>query len=150
MMRRLSLAGSALAIGALLMLVRPANAAEGPKPGLWKVVTHVTREGATAPPDSHTSCVTADQMKDPGQSIMPQPASPEEKCTRTQYEWTGRKLSWQIECSGQMNMKGGGKINFDTPEHYSGEITSTGSVNGHDFNSTIALDGQRVGDCPSK
>ena len=81
---------------------------------------------------------------------MPQPASPEEKCTRTQYEWTGRKLSWQIECSGQMNMKGGGKINFDTPEHYSGEITSTGSVNGHDFNSTIALDGQRVGDCPSK
>ena len=53
MMRRLSLAGSALAIGALIMLVRPANATEGPKPGLWKVITHVTREGATparAPP----------------------------------------------------------------------------------------------------
>jgi Protein of unknown function (DUF3617) len=148
MMRRPRPAASALAIGALLTLAPTANSAQGPKPGMWKVVTHVTRDGATMPPDSHTSCVTADQMKDPGQSIMPHQASPDEKCTRTQYEWTGSKLSWQIECSGQMNLKGAGKINFDRPERYSGEITSAGSVNGHDFNSTIVLEGQRVGDCP--
>lgn len=148
MMRRYRLVASTLAIGALLTLAPLAYSAEGPKPGMWKVVTHVTRDGTATPPDSHTSCVTADQMKDPGQSIMPHQASPEEKCTRTQYEWTGSKLSWQIECTGQMNLKGAGKINFDTPEHYKGEITSNGSVNGHDFNSTIVLDGQRVADCP--
>ena len=147
MMRRLTLAGSALVIGVLLAFAPVANSAQGPKPGMWKVVTHVTRDGTATPPDSHTSCVTAEQMKDPGQSIMPHQASPEEKCTRTQYEWTGTRLSWQIECTGQMNLKGGGKIVFDTPEHYSGQITSNGSVNGHDFNSTIVLDGQRVGDC---
>lgn len=148
MVRRLRLVASALAIGALLTLAPLARAAEGPKPGMWKIVTRVTRDGAATPPDSHMSCVTADQMKDPGQSIMPHQASPEEKCTRTQYEWNGSKLRWQIECSGQMNLKGAGKIDFDTPEHYNGEITSSGAVNGHDFNSTIVLEGQRIGDCP--
>jgi hypothetical protein len=80
--------------------------------------------------------------------LMPQPSSSEEKCVRTHYEWTGSKLNWQMECSGRMAMKGSGAINFSTPVHYTGKITSTGSVNGHDFTSTILLDGQRIGDCP--
>ena len=87
-------------------------------------------------------------MKDPGKSLMPQPPSPEEKCTRTQYEWTGSKLSSQIQSSGPMVMNGGGHIDFDTTDHYRGKITSAGSVNGHDFTSTILLAGHRLGTCP--
>lgn len=129
-----------------LGLVQRADAA--PKPGLWKVVTHISRNGATSPPDTHTSCVTAAQMKDPGKTIMPQQSSADEKCSRKHYEWTGSKLSWQIQCSGPLTMKGGGNILFDTPEHYLGKITSVGSINGQGFNSAILLEGQRVGDCP--
>jgi Protein of unknown function (DUF3617) len=135
-------AGMSISLG----LVQRADAA--PKPGLWKVVTHISRNGANSPPDTHTSCVTAEQMKDPGRTIMPQQSSADEKCNRTHYEWTGSKLSWQIQCTGPLTMKGGGNILFDTPEHYIGKITSVGSIRGQGFTSTILLEGQRVGDCP--
>jgi hypothetical protein len=146
--RLAGLAASAVALAALFALSPHANAAEGPRPGLWKVTTRVSRDGATSQPDSHTSCVTADQLKDPSKSLTPPQSSPEEKCTRTQYEWTGSKLSWRIECNGRMAMKGGGIIDFDSPEHYTGKITSAGSFNGHDFDSTIMIEGERLGVCP--
>jgi hypothetical protein len=139
---------SVLAAAMLISLGIAQRADAAPKPGLWKVVTHISRNGATSPPDTHTSCVTADQMKDPGKTIMPQQSSANEKCNRTHYEWTGSKLSWQIQCTGPLAMKGGGNILFDTPEHYVGKITSVGAINGQGFTSTILLEGQRVGDCP--
>jgi Protein of unknown function (DUF3617) len=141
-------AAPALAIAAMLALAAYADAAAGPRPGLWKVTTRVSREGVTSEPNSQSSCVTADQMKDPSRSLMP-PQSPDEKCTRTQYEWTGSKLTWRIQCNGRMATSGGGDIDFDTPEHYHDKITSSGSVNGHDFASTILLEGERVGECPN-
>jgi hypothetical protein len=137
-----------LAASMLISIGLAQRADAAPKPGLWKVVTHISRNGATSPPDTHTSCVTAEQMKDPGKTIMPQQSSANEKCNRTHYEWTGSKLSWQIQCTGPLAMKGGGNILFDTPEHYVGKITSVGAINGQGFTSTILLEGQRVGDCP--
>ena len=107
-------AAPALAIAAMLALAAYADAAAGPRPGLWKVTTRVSREGVTSEPNSQSSCVTADQMKDPSRSLMP-PQSPDEKCTRTQYEWTGSKLTWRIQCNGRMATSGGGDIDFDTP-----------------------------------
>jgi hypothetical protein len=148
MTRSFALATRAITAAMFLAVAPCTYAADGPQPGMWKVMTRVIRDGTTTKSDSHTSCVTADQIKDPGKSLMPQPSSSEEKCVRTHYEWTGSKLNWQMECSGRMAMKGSGAINFSTPEHYTGKITSTGSVNGHDFTSTILLDGQRIGDCP--
>ena len=124
------------------------DAAEGPRAGLWKVTTRVSREGTVSAPSSQTNCVTADQMKDPSKSLMP-PNTAEEQCTRTQYQWTGTVLNWRMQCSGNMAMSGTGDITFDTPEHYRGSITTTGSVNGSDFTSTILLEGGRVGDCPN-
>ncbi len=147
MTRSLNLA--MLTLAAALVFAFAARAEAAPKPGMWKVVTHVTRNGVAAPPDSHTSCVTADQMKDPGKTIMPPQSSANEKCTRSHYEWTGTKLNWQVLCRGPLTMKGGGNIIFDRPDHYVGKITSAGTVNGQDFNSTILLEGKRVGDCPS-
>ncbi len=138
----------AVAIAMLLALAAPAHAADGPRPGLWKVTTHVVRDGVTSDPDTQSNCVTADQVKDPSKSLMP-PDSPDEKCTRTQYQWTGSKLTWSMVCNGRMALTGGGDLDFDSPEHYRGKITSTGSFNGHDFTSTIVLEGQRVGDCPN-
>ena len=138
----------ALAIAALTASATLAGAAAGPRPGMWKVTTRVNREGATSEPNSQTNCVTVAQMKDPGQSLMP-PDTADEKCTRTHYEWTGAKLNWRMQCSGKMAMSGGGDIVFDTPEHYRGKITTTGSINGHDFTSTIMLEGERVGECPN-
>jgi hypothetical protein len=123
-------------------------AADGPRPGLWKVTTHVVRDGVSSDPDTQSNCVTADQVKDPSKALMP-PDSPDEKCTRTQYEWTGSKLKWSMVCSGRMALTGGGDLDFDSPEHYRGKITSTGSFSGHDFTSTIVLEGERVGDCPN-
>ena len=138
----------ALVIAALIASATLAGAADGPRPGMWKVTTRVNREGTTSEPNSQTNCVTAAQMKDPGQSLMP-PDTADEKCTRTHYEWTGAKLNWRMQCSGKMAMSGGGDIVFDTPEHYRGKITTTGSINGHDFTSTIMLEGERVGECPN-
>jgi Protein of unknown function (DUF3617) len=108
----------------------------------------VQRAGATSEPKSHTECVTDDQLKDPSQSIAAPPSTADEKCSRTAYEWTGSKLSWKMECSGKATISGGGKIVFDTPEHYSGTMNSDGSFEGHTFDSTILIDGTRVGECP--
>jgi hypothetical protein len=119
-----------------------------PKPGLWKVVTHVTRNGVESPPNSRTSCVTADQMKDPGKTIMPPQSSANEKCKRSHYEWDGSRLSWEVECRGPLTMNGGGNIVFDLPEHYVGKITSSGTFNGQAFNSIIFIEGERLGECP--
>ena len=136
------------AIVALLATASLTAAASGPRPGLWKVSTHVVRDGVSSDPDTQSNCVTPDQVKDPSKSLMP-PDSPDEKCVRTQYEWTGSKLTWSMVCSGRMALTGGGDLEFDSPEHYRGNITSTGSYEGREFTSTIVLDGQRVGDCPS-
>jgi hypothetical protein len=137
-----------LVITALIASAKLAQAADEPRPGLWKVTTRVSREGAISAPSSQTNCVTADQMKDPSKSLIP-PDTAEEKCIRTQYQWTGTVLNWRMQCSGKIAMSGGGDIAFDTPEHYRGKITTTGSVNGHDFTSAIMLEGERVGECPN-
>jgi hypothetical protein len=142
--------GFAMLTFAIAIVVAFAPRAEAaPKPGLWKVVTHVTRNGVSSPPNSHTSCVTAEQMKDPGKTIMPPQSSANEKCKRSHYEWTGTKLSWQVECRGPLTMNGGGNIIFDLPEHYVGKITSAGTINGQPFNSAIFIEGERLGDCPN-
>jgi Protein of unknown function (DUF3617) len=138
----------ALAIAAILAISARADAAAGPRPGLWKVTTRLDRDGSVSPPNTQTNCVTADQIKDPSKSLMP-PDSPEEKCTRTSYSWTGTRLIWRLQCSGKMPISGSGDINFDSPEHYRGKITSSGSLNGRPFVSTIMLEGTRVGQCPN-
>jgi Protein of unknown function (DUF3617) len=136
-----------VALAAILVISAQGAAVAGPRPGLWKVTTRLDHDGTMSAPDTQTNCVTAEQIKDPGKSLMP-PDSPEEKCKRTKYDWTGDRLSWSLQCSGQMAISGNGEIDFDTPEHYRGKITSTGAVNGHPFVSTIMLEGQRVGECP--
>lgn len=129
-----------------IALATTAAYAEGPRAGLWKVTTRVSRNGVMANQDSQTNCVTADQIKDPSKSLMP-PDSPGEHCVRTSYTWTGTRLDWQMKCSGDMEITGGGNIVFDSPEHYRGNITTSGSFNGNQFTSTISLDGKRVGEC---
>jgi hypothetical protein len=136
-----------LILAALTLSATLAAAGSGPRPGLWKVTTRVSHEGTTSEPNSQTNCVTAEQMKDPSKSLMP-PDTADEKCTRTQYQWTGTILNWRMQCSGKIAMSGGGDITFDNPDHYRGKIATTGSVNGHEFTSTIMLEGERVGECP--
>lgn len=147
MSRRIARIGIAAGL-VLITLAASARAADGPRPGLWKVTTKVSRDGVVSANDAQTNCVTAEQVRDPSKSLMP-PDSPGERCVRTSYEWTGSKLTWQMRCDGQMAMTGGGNIVFDSPEHYRGNITTNGSINGHPFTSTIMLDGTRVGECPS-
>jgi hypothetical protein len=129
-----------------LLLALPAQAADMPQPGLWKqTVTSITNGQITAQ-RADERCLTTEQFATLEKSFAPEEGG---TCTRTvPREWTGRKLSWSIACTLPIKMENSGSFEFDTPTHYTGEITVKMIVpGGVDMLSQTRLEGQRVSDC---
>ena len=48
----------------------------------------------------------------------------------------------------QMTMDVAGTFTFDTPQHYSAEVTTKGSIAGQSMETRVTIDAERVGECP--
>jgi hypothetical protein len=125
----------------------PAFAA-GLEPGYWKIVSTPVVNGATAPPQTKMLCLAADEAADLDKLFSPRMATVNSDCERAENELTATSLKWRLKCTGQMTMDVAGAFTFDTPQHYSAEVTTKGSIAGQSMETRVTIDAERVGECP--
>jgi hypothetical protein len=138
----------AVAIAILSLLPgRSASAAGGIQPGLWKVTSSPQIGGAAAPPQVKTRCLTADEASDVDKTFSPAHRTENSTCERVEHELAGTRLTWRLQCTGQMSMEVAGAFDFDTPRHYTAVVTSNAEIGGQKMSTRVTIEGERVGEC---
>jgi hypothetical protein len=134
------LAASCLAIG-------PA-AADGITPGEWKLTESIVMNGNKMPAQPRTRCLSPEQAGDTAKTFSPEYQTVGSGCERTEFSSSATTLRWRMRCTGQMDMDVSGAFVFDTPKHYTATIVSKGAIAGREVvNSTVAIEGEHIGDC---
>lgn len=124
---------AAATIGVLVLAPVRADA-----PGvLWQTSSQMVMEGLpfSPPPTSLKVCT-------PAVWTRPPPGG-DPTCVNTNFQRTGNKVTWAMQCSGDMPMTGTGEITFDTPGSYKGAITATAEG----MTILIKLSGTKLGTC---
>jgi hypothetical protein len=134
--------------GLLAFAAVPSHAEDGIKPGLWKVTTVAINNGMKIPPQERMRCLTAEQASNIAETFSPKFGGVNSDCERTGYEKTEQKMTWHLECKGQLNMDVVGEFWFDSSIHYTATVATKGSMAGQQIlNSVSALEGEYVGEC---
>jgi len=137
-----------LASCALALWSAPVAADDLIAPGQWKVTTNTVINGAPMPPQIKARCLTSEQTGDIGKTFGPAMTTVNSACERTEYDVTGRKLKWRLQCKGQIDMDVAGEFNFDSPSHYEATVITKGWMAGVLTNDVkTGLEGERVGEC---
>jgi uncharacterized protein DUF3617 len=125
------------------------TADDGIQPGLWKITTAVVNNGMRVPPQTNTRCLTAEQAVDLADTFSPRFGGVNTQCERTQYEKSGQKLKWRLECRGQFNMDSAAEFTFFSSLRYTATIATKGWMGDQQVvDSQVALEGEFVGACP--
>jgi len=136
------LAGSLLAAGS-------ADAADAVKPGQWTITTRVLMNGTTMPPEVKTRCLTAEQAADPARTFSPEVASVNTACERLDQKLDRGRLTWHMQCRGQIDIDVEGEFNFDSPERYAATVRTKAFMAGRQVaDSSAAIEGVHSGACP--
>ena len=123
-------------------------AADGIQPGLWKITTAVLNNGMQMPPQTSTRCLSAEQAGDLADTFSPRFGGMNTTCQRTQYEKSERKLTWRLECRGQLNMDSTAEFIFASPLRYTAVISTKGWMGNQQIVDTqVTLEGEFVGAC---
>lgn len=125
-------AASALA----LLALAPAQATD--PPGVqWETTSQMVMPGLPfAPRPNKLTICTRPEWTSP-------PPGGDPSCVNSNFQRTGNKVTWSMQCGGQMPMTGTGEITFDTPNSYTGAITATADG----MTLTINLSGKKIGTC---
>ena len=131
-----SQSGVALGGTLLLLVLAPARA---DAPGvLWQSTSQVVMEGMpfSPPPNTVKFCAARD-------SSQPPPSPPGQTCTVSNQQRSGNKVTWDTQCTGEMETTGHGEITYDSPDSYTGVIEMSAEGVGMKIN----LTGKKIGDC---
>lgn len=104
---------------------------------LWQTTSQMVMEGLPFSPPPNTVKVCT-----PVVWTRPPPGG-DPTCVNTNFQRTGNKVTWAMQCSGDMPMTGTGEITFDTPSSYKGAITATAEG----MTILIKLSGTKLGTC---
>jgi Protein of unknown function (DUF3617) len=116
--------------------------------GQWKVTTNTIMNGAATPPQVKAKCLTPEQTGDIGKTFGPEIGTVNSNCERSEYDASGRKLKWHLQCKGQIDMDVSGSFDFDSPQHYTATVTARGWMAGQLMSDVkTQLEGERVGPC---
>lgn len=110
-------------------------------PGLWKIISRVVHHGQVGKPTVAWHCV--DEGADPWVEFADRTAPPQPQCQRADEHRRSTALDWSLSCPGQSASIGKGRIDFDSPEHF------TGSVTMQDQGEVIRVEGKRYAACTS-
>ena len=145
-MKHLALFAAPLAMTLLPISALAANSIE---PGLWKITSTVVNNGVKSPPHTSTRCLSAAQANDLADTFSPRFGGVNTSCKRTQYAKSERKLTWHLECRGQLNMDSAGEFAFFSPLRYTATISTKGWMGNQQIADTqVTLEGEFVGACP--
>ena len=126
----------ATASAMVLLALAPAHA---DAPGvLWESTSQMVMEGLPFSPRPNTVkfCAAAD-------SSQPPPPPPGQNCTVSNTQREGSKVTWDTQCTGEMEMTGHGEITYDSADSYTGEIKFTAEG----MTMTTKLSGKKIGEC---
>jgi hypothetical protein len=119
------------------------------QPGLWKLSNQSVTGGKIQPASTSTRCITPQDIPAHKWMFLLDTAASDTTCTRTVFNATSNTIDWRFACSGQAPRTTEGSIRFDTPEHYTGTVSTKGT----EANANLALgavihtDGKWVGAC---
>jgi hypothetical protein len=125
------------AAGTLLLLIFTPARADAPGV-LWESTSQMVMEGMpfSPPPNKVKFCAAAD-------SSQPPPSPPGQNCTVSNMQREGSKVTWDTQCTGEMDMTGHGEITYDGTDAYAGEI----NMSAEGVNMKITLSGKKLGEC---
>ena len=113
--------------------------ARADSPGvLWQSTSQMTMEGMpfTPPPNTIKFCAARD-------SNQPPPPPPGQTCTVSNMQRSGNKVTWDTQCTGEMDTTGHGEITYDSDDSYTGVI----ELAAEGVSMKINLTGKKIGDC---
>jgi len=139
---------AAAAVALVPLLGCSALAADGPRSGLWQIVSKAVMQGSAMPDQTKTRCLTTDDLQDIEKTFMPRYGTQNGTCSRLDFQWTGQKLSWHVQCTGMLSTDNVGEFNFDKPEHYSATLATKATIAGQETDTLVTIDGQWIGECP--
>ena len=130
--------GRLAAVASMAILATAAAADERPG-NLWNTTSQMSMEGVPMPPMPPQSS----QLCTAKEWTQPPPPPPGQSCEVSNFQREGNKVSWDTQCTGEMDMSGHGEITFTTPDSYTGNIKFT--AEGITMN--VALNGEKVDEC---
>ncbi|MEW9622892.1 DUF3617 domain-containing protein [Rhodanobacter geophilus] len=92
-------------------------------PGLWRVVLRVVSNGHAGPARVEWHCVNEGDDPWARFAALPMPAP---QCRRSDQHRSSTALDWTLSCAGMPVPSGRGRVEFDTPEHYTASISLQG------------------------
>jgi hypothetical protein len=143
-------ASCAAAIVAAVLLAGPACAqSERIEPGAWKVTTRLVMNGSPMPVEVKTRCLSAEQAGDPAKTFSPEVGSVNTECKAVEQSMRGGRLTWHMQCRGQIDIDVMGDFTFDSATHYSATIATKAFMAGQKVaDSSAAIEGEHSGACP--
>jgi hypothetical protein len=126
-------------LAAALLSILAAAAVADERPGnLWQTTSQMVMPGAPfSPPPSTMQLCTAREWTQP----PPPPAG--QSCTVSNFQRTETTVSWDTQCTGEMEMSGHGEITFTSADSYAGTIEFAAQG----MNVTVNLTGTKIGEC---
>jgi len=135
-MRKIVLTGLMAVLPLLLPSMAPAAATM--KPGLWEITSTMEIPGMPfqPPPQTVRHCYTAQEVKE-------EPVPMDGSCKINDLKSSGNKVSWKLECKGEMAGQGEGEIVYQGDLAYEGK--SWLKMQG--MTMTTRYKGKRLGEC---
>lgn len=123
--------------GALALLALAPARADAPGV-LWKTTSQMVMQGMpfSPPPNTVKICAAKDAREPP-------PPPPGQTCTVSNVQRSGNQITWDTQCTGEMDMTGHGDITYESPDKYAGEMNMTSEG----VTITIKLSGEKIGEC---
>jgi Protein of unknown function (DUF3617) len=133
----IALTGRLVAAASLVLLILKPARADDPPGILWDMTSQMSMAGMpfTPPPTKLKVCT-------PRVWTSPPPGG-DQTCVNSDFQQTDNKVTWKMQCSGDMPMTGDGEITFEGEDSYSGVINATAEG----MAMTITLSGTKAGTC---
>jgi hypothetical protein len=131
--------GRILAAASMSILASAAVAADRPG-NLWKTTSQMVMPPGvpfTPPPTTMQLCTAKEWTQPP-------PPPPGQSCTVSNFQREGQsKVSWDTQCTGEMEMTGHGEITFTGDDAYTGTIEFAAEG----MTITMNLTGEKIDEC---
>ncbi len=132
-----SWSGRLLAAASMSILAAVAVADERPG-NLWKTTSQMVIPGVPYSPAPSTMQLCTAKVW-----TQPPPPPPGQSCTTSNFQREGEKVSWDTQCTGEMDMTGHGEITFTSDKAYTGTISFTAEG----MTMTVNLSGAKIDEC---
>jgi hypothetical protein len=126
-------------LAAISMSILAAGAVADEHPGnLWKTTsqTVIPNVPFSPPPNTMQHCTAKEWTQPP-------PPPPGQTCTVSNFQRSPDKVSWDTQCTGEMEMSGHGEITFTSADAYTGTIEFAAEG----MSVTVNLTGEKIGEC---